>query len=123
MYRMVLLADALFFSTLSIIFLIFQFEDWPYSVLFIVVLGIPPLIGFVCWSLWKVEILPEGFIYRNYFGVKHEYKFSDLEFKMHSKGLKWYFYKNGRKILCMPYYVKDENKLERAYKKFIQKLR
>ena len=120
-YRLVMFLVFLFCVFISIFLLIFQFEGWPCLIILYVFFGFPALIIFTCWSLWRVEILPDGFIYRNYFGKKREYKFIDLEYRMHPKGLKWYFYKNGKKIFCMPFYIENEIKLKRAYNKFRQK--
>ena len=122
-YRMVAAIVSVCFSLFSIAILIFQFEEWPYAILLLCVLGLPYLIMFICWSLWKVEVVKGGFIFRNYFGKRKEYRYEDLEFRQHPKGLKWYFYKNGKKVICLAYYIEDENKLLRAYNKFMQKQR
>ncbi|MGN0824033.1 MAG: DUF6560 family protein [Candidatus Coproplasma sp.] len=120
-YRLVFLFLLIFCIIISIYALIFQIDEWPYLIILDGFFALPSLIFFICWSLWKVEILQDGFIYRNYFGVKRKYNFADLEYKMHSKGAKWYFYKNGKKIICIAYFIENGNTLERAYKKFNQK--
>lgn len=120
-YRLIFLLLLIFCIAISVCLMIFQFDEWPYLIILDGVFGLPSIIAFICWSLWKVDILPEGFIYRNYFGIKRKYYFADLEYKMHPKGSKWYFYKSGKKIICIPYYIEGGNKLERAYKKFFQK--
>ena len=119
-YRLVFLLLLIFCIAMSIYGLICQFDEWPYIIILDGGFGLPSIIAFTCWSLWKVEILPEGFIYRNYFGIKRKYNFADLEYKMHTKGSKWYFYKSGKIIICVAYYIEGENKLLRAYKKYVQ---
>lgn len=120
-YRMTGLVCFIFFTLVSVALLIFQFEDWPYVILFLVAFALPTFLMFLLWSLWKVEILKDGFRYRNFIGIKREYKFKDLELIQHPKGLKWYFYKDGKKVFCMAYYIENENKLARAYNKYMQK--
>ncbi|MGN0804791.1 MAG: DUF6560 family protein [Candidatus Coproplasma sp.] len=120
-YRLVFLFLLIFCIIISIYLLVFQTDEWPYLFILDGLFALPSLIIFICWSLWKVEILQDGFIYRNYFGIKRKYNFAELEYKMHSKGSKWYFYKNGKKIICIAYFIENGNKLERAYKKFNQK--
>ena len=120
-YRLVVLSLSIFCVIISIYLLIFQKEEWPYLIILDVFFALPSMIMFISWSLWKVEIIQDGFIYRNYFGVKHKYNFADLEYIIHPKGAKWYFYKNGKKIICIAYYIENGNMLERAYKKFSQK--
>lgn len=119
-YRLVFLFLQIFCMIISIYGLIFQIDEWPYLIILDGGFGLPSLIIFTCCTLWKVEILQDGFIYRNFFGIRRKYNFADLEYKVHSKGLKWYFYKNGKKIICISYYIENGNKLEKAYKKFNQ---
>lgn len=116
-YKIIFLSVIVFCLCIAIYTVIFQCEDWPYLLILFGFFGIPALIIFVCWSLWKVEIHNSYFIYRNYLGKKKVYRYSDLEYKEHQKGLKWYFYKDGKRVLCMPYYIEGENKLYKAYKK------
>ena len=51
------------------------------------------------------------------------YEYKDLEHRYDGKGLKWYFYKDGKKVFSMPYYIENGNKLERVYKKYQTKNR
>ncbi|MDE5563398.1 MAG: hypothetical protein K2J01_07650 [Clostridiales bacterium] len=107
----------------SICILLFQFEEWPYILLLFGVFGLPSLIMFILWSIWRVDIKEDGFIYRNYFGKKNEYKYAELEYQLHPKGLKWYFYKNNKKVLCVAYYVNGGDTLDRLYHKYISRHR
>ena len=75
------------------------------------------------WSLWRVDIQDEGFIYRNFWGRKKAYKYEDLEYEMHPRGLKWFFYKDGKKVFCMAYYIEGGDFLEKKYRKYMQKKR
>lgn len=47
----------------------------------------------------------------------------ELKFQDDDKGIKWYFYKDGKKVFSMPYYIENGNKLERVYKKYQTKNR
>ena len=108
----------LFWFPIEALCLITSFEDWPVAVLMSCAFQLPSLLAFYLWTMWKVEILKDGFIYRNYFGKKRRYYFSELELCEHPKGLKWFFKKNGKKIICLAYYVEGENILKKNYRKF-----
>ena len=58
-----------------------------------------------------------------YLGKIKIYEYKDLEHRYDGRGLKWYFYKDRKKVFCMPYYIEDGNKLERVYKKYQTKNR
>lgn len=74
-----------------------------------------PFLLFLTWTLWKIEFTDEGFTYRNFIGIKKSYKFKDLELREHPKGMKWYFYKGGKKVVCVDCYKENENELMQAY--------
>ena len=116
-YRIISLLVFCFSVVASVCILIFRSDDWPYIILWMGFFGLPYSTMFIMWSLWRVEIKGDGFVFRNFFGKKNEYKYSDLEYREHSNGRKWYFYKNNRKVLCIPYYVEGGNILEREYRK------
>lgn len=82
---------------------------------------IPFLLMSILWSLWKVEIRDEDFVFRNWFGKKRTYRYEDLELRYHPKGLKWYFYKGDKKVFIMAYYIDGRSLLERRYKKMHKK--
>ncbi len=117
LYRIVPLLVFCVTIILSVYILLFQFEDWPYIIVLIGVVGLPFMITFIMWSLWRIDIKDDGFMYRNFFGRKIEYQYEDLEYQMHPKGLKWYFYKGDKKVLCMAYYIEGGDILEKQYRK------
>lgn len=118
LYRVVPCMMIIFAALLSIYVLIAQFEDWPYLIILVVFMGVPGIAMLTCFSLWKVEIDKEKFLYRNFLGGTKIYYYKDLEQQYDGKGIKWYFYKGGKKVFCMPYYIKNGNKLLRVYKKY-----
>ena len=120
-YRVTMLVCFLGWFPMEALCLILNIEDWPYAVLMLCAGQFPCLLAYFLWSMWKVEILKDGFIYRNYFGKKKRYYFSELELWEHPKGLKWFFKKNGKKIFCMAYYIEGGNKLHKLYYKNVKK--
>lgn len=120
-YRIIPIAVFVFCFLISMYILIFQFEDWPYILLIMIAFGLPFIIMFLTWSLWKVEMQDDGFVYRNYFGKKAAYKYSELKFEQHPKGLKWFFYKDDKKVLCIAYFIKNGDVLYKRYKRAIKK--
>lgn len=98
-------------------------DDWPCILIIWFFGGIPFLVLLICYSLWKVEAGKDGFRYRNFWGKKREYKFADLEYKMANSCLKWWFLKDGKKVICLAYYIEGENRLLRRYNKYMSKLR
>lgn len=122
LYRIVFISVTCFTVICSVCILLFQFEEWPLTLLFLGFVGLPYLIMFITYSLWRVDVKDDGFIYRNFFGRKTEYKYEDLKYEMHPKGLKWYFYKGDKKVFCMAYYVENGDRLEKMYRKHIEKL-
>lgn len=123
MYRVVSSLLIVFWLFVTIIILLTQLEDWPYIIAFGVFSGLPGIIMLICFSLWKVEVQKEKFIYRNFIGKIKVYQYTELEVKYDDKGIKGYFYKDGKKVFSMPYYVENGNKLERVYKKYQTKNR
>ena len=104
---------------IGIYLLIFQFEDWPY----LFILGFIELlfiIRFVSFSLWKVEVKADSFVYRNWICRKREYQYVDLEYRPHPKGLKWFFYKGNKKVFCMPFYIENGDILEKIHNKVLK---
>lgn len=117
-YRTIMLGCFLFWFPIDALCLILSIEDWPCAVLMFCAFQLPCLLAFYLWTMWKVEILKDGFIYRNYFGKKRRYYFSELELWEHPKGLKWFFKQNGKKIICLAYYVEGENILKKNYRRY-----
>lgn len=120
LYRILSIAVFVFCFSISLYILIFQFEDWPYIIILGFV-GVSFLAMYVMCSLWKVKIKDDGFIYINYFGKKVEYKYNELRYEQHPKGLKWFFYKDDKKVLCIAYYIENGDVLYKRYKKVIRK--
>ena len=123
MYRVVSFLLIVFWLLVTIIILLTQLEDWPYIIAFGIFSGLPGIIMLICSSLWKVEVQKEKFIYRNFIGKTKVYQYMELKFQDDDKGIKWYFYKDGKKVFSMPYYIENGNKLERVYKKYQTKNR
>ena len=119
-YRAVPIAVCCEMITMGVYFLIFQFEDFLPYIIIAGIICLPFLIMFITWSLWKVEIQDDGFVYRNFFGREAEYKYTDLEYEDHPKGLKWFFLKNGKKVLCIAFYVANGHVLYKRYRKAIK---
>ena len=117
-YRTIMLVCFLFWFPIEALCLITSIEDWPFVPIVLFFFQLPCLLAFYLWTMWKVEILKDGFIYRNYFGKKRRYYFSELELCEHPKGLKWFFKKNGKKIICLAYYVEGENTLKKNYRRY-----
>lgn len=123
LYQIVPCIGLAFVIIMSIYILLVQFEDWPYLIILWLFFGIPCIIMLVCFSIWKVEVQKEKFVYRNFLAKIKTYQYKDLELRYDDKGIKWYFYKDNKKVFCMPYYVEDGNKLEKVYKKYQTKNR
>lgn len=114
-FRTIMLICTLGFLAFSILALTVKGEEWQVGMFGSIIIALIWLIIFVAWTLWKIEFTEEGFTYRNFIGIKKSYKFKDLELREHPKGMKWYFYKNGKKILCVDCYKENENELMKAY--------
>lgn len=69
------------------------------------------------WTLWKATFDENGFTYRNYVGRKRTYSFAEVKIWEHPRGAKWFFLKDGKKILCISYFVTNGDALEEAYYK------
>jgi hypothetical protein len=123
LYKIVPCMVIIFAVIMSIYTLLAQFEDWPYLIILWFFFGLPSITMLICFSVWKVEVRKEEFVYRNFLGKIKIYEYKDLEHRYDERGLKWYFYKDGKKVFCMPYYIENGNKLERVYKKYQTKNR
>ena len=123
LYKIVPCIGIIFLVLLSLYILLAQFEDWPLLIVGWFFFGLPSITMLICFSVWKVEVRKEEFVYRNFLGKIKIYEYKDLEHRYDERGLKWYFYKDGKKVFCMPYYIENGNKLERVYKKYQTKNR
>ena len=122
LYSVMPLCLLAFSVSISAWIFLFQFEYWQCTLILLGVLGLPSLIVSIAWGLWKVEIKDEGFVYRNFFGRKVEYNYIDLEYRVSSNGLKWYFYKGDKKVVSIAHYIGGGDLLYKTYKKAIKKV-
>ena len=114
-FRLTMLVCSLGFVTFSILALTVKGEEWQMGVVGFFLIALIWFFIFLTWTLWKIEFTDEGFTYRNFIGIKKSYKFKDLELREHPKGMKWYFYKGGKKVVCVDCYKENENELMQAY--------
>ncbi|MCH5164447.1 MAG: hypothetical protein J1F36_05465 [Clostridiales bacterium] len=114
LFRIIPFIVAAFLISVYIIIIIQNIEDWPFIIIF-AIFFIPALIAAIMWSLWKVEIRDEDFVYRNWFGKIKVYRYEDLELRCHPKGLKWFFYQGDKKVFTMAYFIENGDKLAAAY--------
>lgn len=96
-------------------------NGWVIGLILFLAVALLTLILFSCFTLWKVEIKEDGLIYRNYFGRKKLYNFADLELREYSGRLKWFFIKDGKKVICIESIIKNNEALKDAYYKFLKK--
>lgn len=101
---------------LSIWISLFQWEDWPYfTFLFLPICLICAGIS-ISFSMWKIEIQKDKFIYRNYFGITKSFSYEDLEYKFNGK--KYAYMINNKTVFIMPDWIEDGNILKRVYTKY-----
>lgn len=111
LYRWLPILGVILASGLSIYIVLFQKDDMIWLIFFLMIIFICILIS-IAFSLWKVEIKKESFIYRNCIGIQKEYFYKDIECK------DAYTYYLGEKVVFrMPSYIKDGRLLYRIYKK------
>lgn len=127
-YRNVALVVLLLFTAISMLIVmpVVQGKAEVFELMWLVplLMFILPTAGaFICWSLWKVEAGKDRFTYRNFFGKTRSYKFEELEHDYSDSGLKWWFFKDGKKVLCVAYFIENRNKLLRRYRKCTGKIR
>lgn len=114
-FRITILVVAICCVVFALIALIIKGESWLTGLIVFLVAAFIWFLIFLSWQLWKIEITEDGIIYRNYIGKKKIYKFSELEYKPHVRGAKWYFYKDGKRILTVAYFIENAEALEDAY--------
>lgn len=86
LYRIVPCIGLIFLIIMSIYTLLAQFEDWPYLIIVWFFFGIPCIIMLICFSVWKVEVRKEEFVYRNFLGKIKIYEYKDLEHRYDGRG-------------------------------------
>ena len=74
--------------------------------------GILTILG----SIWKITYGKETFTYRNYFGKRKTYRYDEVEVRYVSLNKTEYF-KDGKKILTVAYYITNESLLEKLIDK------
>ena len=101
---------------LSIWIVLFQWQDWRYLVfLFLPICLICASVS-ICFSLWKIEIQKNRFLYRNYFGITKSYFYEDLEYRFNGK--KYAYMLNNKTVFVMPDWIENRNMLKRSYTKY-----
>lgn len=131
-YRTLMLVSSITFIVIGVLliliakwqvvlaFLVAESDNyWQVGLVFLVV-ALLVLILFIIFSLWKVEIKEDGFVYRNCFGRKRSYNFVDLEIREQPRRFEWSFYKEGKKIISLESIIKDNEALKEAYYKFLK---
>ena len=93
------------------------------SLILCVILVLPWLIIATCWTLWKIEVHKEYFVYRNYFGRKRTYYYKDITDGVNKQVTKWVLYNNGKKIVSLSIVVTDYTPLKHALYKFQERER
>ncbi|MBE5730924.1 MAG: hypothetical protein E7350_03140 [Clostridiales bacterium] len=113
-YRLAPLVTVGFFAVVAALVGLFAEED----VLYVIASGIVAFGGLLVslsWSLWRVEISEDGFTYTNCFGKKRRYVYANLEHKQAYSDPKWHFYQGEIKVLTMPLFIQNRDKLLSAY--------
>lgn len=119
LYRLLPLILMMVPAFLSIWIILFQWEDWPYfTFLFLPICLICAGVS-ICFSMWKIEIQKDQFVYRNYFGVTRSFSFEDLEYKFNGK--KYAYMIKNKMVFSMPDWIENGNILKRAYTKHRRK--
>ncbi len=113
---------ALFVLCIAIYIFVFDTEEWPYGVLFIIAVFLPCLIMYLTFKLWKITVYRDHVVYRNSLGKKQTFYFQDMTWEFNEKMTKAIFYCNGKKAFVLCYYI-DDTPLCRAYNGYWAKQR
>lgn len=70
-----------------------------------------------CWNMWEIRIGKDELQYRNMLGIKKRYRYIELTYAYNKTASKCYFYKNGKKVFSIPYFIDGDRTLFNAYKK------
>ena len=119
-YRLAPLCTVVYFCVVTLLVVLFASSDLIY-VIAAAIVALGGIVTIVLWSLWKVEIKDTGFVFTNFFGRKRTYGYGDLQLIKDENGMKWFFYKGGEKVLYMPYFIQNREKLVKAYEDFLDK--
>ena len=109
-------------SAIAIYIFVFDTEEWPYGVLFIVAFSLPCLIMYFALKLWKITVYRDHVVYRNSLGKKQTFYFQDMTWEFNEKMTKAIFYCNGKKAFVLCDYI-DDTPLYRAYNGYWAKQR
>ncbi len=113
-YRLAPLITLGFFAVVVFLYFIFGAKNWLYVVAAAVVAAVGLCVS-LCFSLWRVVIKDESFVFRSCLGTSVEYFYKDLQQKNEPSGAKWFFVCDGQKVFTMPFFVRGGNKLLSAY--------
>ena len=113
---------ALLVLCIAIYIFVFDTEEWPYGVLFIIAVFLPCLIMYLTFKLWKITVYRDHVVYRNSLGKKQTFYFQDMTWEFNEKMTKAIFYCNGKKAFVLCYYI-DDTPLCRAYNGYWAKQR
>ncbi|MCH5163946.1 MAG: hypothetical protein J1F36_02895 [Clostridiales bacterium] len=116
-YRLAPLCIVGYFMVVTLLVALFAKSD----LIYVIVAGIVALGGvvtIVLWSLWRVEIKETEFVYTNILGKKRTYGYGDLQLTKDESGMKWFFYKGEEKVLSLPYFIQNREKLIKAYENY-----
>ena len=102
----------------SVISMITKNEEWRSTLIVSLVIEVPSLLLFICFSLWEVQVQEDRFVYRNFIGQKKSYLFQEIEERHVGK---WYSKVTQKKICSIPYFVPNNGLLRRRYKKYCLK--
>ena len=102
------------FVLMYLITLIIQPEKWQEGLIVILIISVPCSIVFTVFSLWRVEVGKEEFLYRNFIGIKKQYRYEDI----YLDGLVFRLRANGKKVFKMPDIIPNRGQLTRCYTKY-----
>ena len=98
-FTVVPMLNIILWSAIAIYIFVFDTEEWPYGVLFIVAFSLPCLIMYFALKLWKITVYRDHVVYRNSLGKKQTFYFQDMTWEFNEKMTKAIFYCNGKKRL------------------------
>ncbi len=101
----------LFFSAICVIFH-GEGESGLEIALIFSIIGLIAVLVFIAFSLWKLEIGKDKFIYRNFLGITKIYFYKDMEMPDN-----FTCFINGKKVFRRPGYI-NTNLLYKVYKKY-----
>lgn len=119
-YRYLPLLFVLVMVCISILSMVTKTEDWFSTLTLSLIIEIPALLLFICFSLWSVKVYEDRFVYRNFIGLTRTYLFKEIEERRVGR---WYSKTTQRKVFTMPYFIPNGGLLRRRYEKYRSKNR